>query len=63
MTDFSGLYSPIITTFNDDAIVVYERIDIWRVCANILRGTGERLLAGTGVESTAQAVELATPFG
>jgi len=35
-----------------------ERVSIWRVCADVLRGTGKRLIAGTGVESTAETIEL-----
>ena len=35
-----------------------ERIEIWRRCAAELRGTGKRLIAGTGVESTAETIDL-----
>jgi len=39
-------------------LTVEERIAIWRICAEALRGAGKRLIAGTGVESTAQTIEL-----
>ncbi len=35
-----------------------ERIQIWKVCAEVLKGTGKRLIAGTGVETTAETIEL-----
>jgi 4-hydroxy-2-oxoglutarate aldolase len=35
-----------------------ERIQIWRVCAKVLRDSGKRLIAGTGVETTAETIEL-----
>ncbi len=35
-----------------------ERIQIWKTCANRMRGTGKRLIAGTGVETTAETIEL-----
>ena len=33
-----------------------ERIDTWQVCAEVLRGTGKRLIAGTGAETTAETI-------
>ena len=35
-----------------------ERIDIWRVCAPILRGAHKRFIAGTGAETTAETIAL-----
>jgi len=35
-----------------------ERIAIWRVCAEQLKGSGKRLIAGTGAESTLATIEL-----
>lgn len=35
-----------------------ERLTIWRVCGDVLRGSGKRLIAGTGVESTAETIAL-----
>jgi 4-hydroxy-2-oxoglutarate aldolase len=35
-----------------------ERIEIWKVCAAALKGTGKRLIAGTGCESTAETIAL-----
>jgi 4-hydroxy-2-oxoglutarate aldolase len=91
MSDLAGIYPPIVTSFNEDGSVAYdkleanlqrwiaepldgivmpgsnseaaylsndERIEIWRVCARALRGTGKRLIAGTGVESTTHSIEL-----
>jgi 4-hydroxy-2-oxoglutarate aldolase len=35
-----------------------ERQAIWKVCASRLKGSGKRLIAGTGAESTAAAIRL-----
>lgn len=35
-----------------------ERLTIWRVCGDVLRGSGKRLIAGTGVESTTETIKL-----
>lgn len=35
-----------------------ERIEIWRFCAQRMQGSGKRLIAGTGAESTAATIEL-----
>jgi 4-hydroxy-2-oxoglutarate aldolase len=35
-----------------------ERQQIWQVCARVLQGSGKRLIAGTGAQSTAAAIEL-----
>jgi 4-hydroxy-2-oxoglutarate aldolase len=35
-----------------------ERILLWQVCAARLRGSGKRLIAGTGAESTAETIRL-----
>jgi 4-hydroxy-2-oxoglutarate aldolase len=35
-----------------------ERIAIWQICANRLKNSGKRLIAGTGAESTAVTIEL-----
>ncbi len=35
-----------------------ERIAIWQVCTSRLKGTGKKLIAGTGAESTADTIEL-----
>jgi len=89
--DLSGIYPPIITPFNEDERVAFdklelnlekwlalpldgvvmpgsnseavfltkeERIAIWQVCAIRLKGSGKRLIAGTGAESTAETIEL-----
>ena len=91
MLDLSGIYPPIITPFNEDERVAFdklelnlekwlalpldgvvmpgsnseavfltkeERIAIWQVCAIRLKGSGKRLIAGTGAESTAETIEL-----
>ncbi len=39
---------------------VAERIDIWRVCGEVLRSRGKRLIAGTGAETTAETIMLTT---
>lgn len=90
-SDFSGLYPPIPTPFDDDGQVAYhhlranlarwlaqpldgvvmpgsnseaayltteERIRIWQVCAEALKGSGKRLIAGTGAESTRETIDL-----
>lgn len=36
-----------------------EKVRIWQVCGNALRGTGKRLIAGVGVESTRECIRLA----
>jgi 4-hydroxy-2-oxoglutarate aldolase len=35
-----------------------ERVRIWQVCADVLRGTGKCLIAGTGAESTSETIAL-----
>jgi 4-hydroxy-2-oxoglutarate aldolase len=35
-----------------------ERVQIWQVCANALKGSGKRLIAGTGAESTIETIDL-----
>jgi 4-hydroxy-2-oxoglutarate aldolase len=35
-----------------------ERIQLWQVCADRLKGSGKRLIAGTGAESTAETIRL-----
>lgn len=35
-----------------------ERDAVWRRCAEALRGTGKRLIAGTGAETTAETIRL-----
>ncbi len=35
-----------------------ERIDAWKVCVERLEGSGKRLIAGTGAESTAETIAL-----
>lgn len=35
-----------------------ERVQIWKACSERLKGSGKRLIAGTGVESTADTIEL-----
>ena len=35
-----------------------ERFLIWEVCAQTLKGSGKRLIAGTGADSTADTIEL-----
>ncbi len=35
-----------------------ERILLWQVCADRLKGSGKRLIAGTGAESTAETIRL-----
>ena len=35
-----------------------ERIRIWQVCAEALKGSGKRLIAGTGAESTRETIGL-----
>ena len=34
-----------------------ERIMLWQVCAERLKGSGKRLIAGTGAESTAETIQ------
>jgi 4-hydroxy-2-oxoglutarate aldolase len=33
-----------------------ERVSLWQVCAERLKGSGKRLIAGTGAESTAETI-------
>jgi 4-hydroxy-2-oxoglutarate aldolase len=35
-----------------------ERVRLWKLCADVLRGSGKRLIAGSGAETTADAIEL-----
>jgi 4-hydroxy-2-oxoglutarate aldolase len=35
-----------------------ERGAVWRCCAEALKGTGKRLIAGTGAETTAETIRL-----
>lgn len=35
-----------------------ERVDVWRVCAPILRSANKRFIAGTGAETTAETIQL-----
>jgi 4-hydroxy-2-oxoglutarate aldolase len=35
-----------------------ERIEVWKVCAPILRAANKRFVAGTGAETTAETIEL-----
>jgi 4-hydroxy-2-oxoglutarate aldolase len=35
-----------------------ERIEVWRVCGEVLRPAGKRFIAGTGAETTAETIEL-----
>ena len=34
-----------------------ERITLWQVCAERMKGSGKRLIAGTGAESTAETIQ------
>jgi 4-hydroxy-2-oxoglutarate aldolase len=45
---------------NSEAVYLtqQERVRIWQVCADILRGTGTQLIAGTGAETTAETIAL-----
>jgi 4-hydroxy-2-oxoglutarate aldolase len=36
-----------------------EKIHIWEVCGSVLKGSGKRLIAGVGVESTRECIRLA----
>jgi 4-hydroxy-2-oxoglutarate aldolase len=89
MIKISGIFAPIVTPFNDDETIAYdklesnllkwaekglsgvvmpgsnsesayltgeERIEIWKVCANVLKGTETCFLAGTGAETTSETV-------
>jgi 4-hydroxy-2-oxoglutarate aldolase len=91
MKNFAGIYAPIVTPFNDDEAVAFdklefnlrkwveqglngvvmpgsnsesvflsreERLQIWQVCADVLKGTQTSFLAGTGMERTAETVEM-----
>lgn len=35
-----------------------ERIELWKVCSQELKGSGKKLIAGTGVESTHETIKL-----
>ena len=35
-----------------------ERLELWHVCANLLKNSGKRLIAGTGAETTAETIAL-----
>lgn len=35
-----------------------ERLELWRVCANLLKNSGKRLIAGTGAETTTETIAL-----
>ena len=89
MVNLAGLYPPIVTAFNEDESVAYdklelnlqkwaaqpldgvimpgsnseaafmtteERLEIMKVCADVLKPAGKRLVAGTGMETTAQTI-------
>lgn len=96
MPNLSGIYPPIVTPFDGNERVAYnklesnlgkwladpldgvimpgsnsesvfltreERIQIWQVCIDCMRGSGKRLIAGTGVESTAETIALTQKAG
>ncbi|HZK60621.1 MAG TPA: dihydrodipicolinate synthase family protein [Anaerovoracaceae bacterium] len=91
MIDLSGLYPPIVTAFDDNENIAYdklqlnlqhwvsqpldgvvmpgsnseaafmtedEHISIMKVCADSLKGTNKRLIAGTGMETTAGTIKM-----
>lgn len=35
-----------------------EKIDLWKVCVTYIKGAGKKLIAGTGMESTADTIRL-----
>jgi 4-hydroxy-2-oxoglutarate aldolase len=39
-------------------LTTQERIQLWQVCADRMKGSGKRLIAGTGAESTAETIRL-----
>jgi len=44
-------------------LTLEERVKLWEVCARRLEGSGKRLIAGTGAESTATTIELTQKAG
>ncbi len=44
-------------------LTLEERVQLWEVCARRLEGSGKRLIAGTGAESTATTIELTQKAG
>ncbi len=89
MLNLAGLYPPIVTAFNEDESIAYdklesnlqkwasqpldgvimpgsnseaaymttaERLDVIKVCADVLKPAGKRLVAGTGMETTAETI-------
>ena len=91
MIDLSGLYPPIVTAFDDNENIAYdklqsnlqhwvsqpldgvvmpgsnseaafmtedEHISVMKICADSLKGTNKRLIAGTGMETTAGTIKM-----
>lgn len=89
MLNLAGLYPPIVTPFNEDESVAYdklesnlkkwaaqpldgvvmpgsnseaaymttaERLEVMKLCGEVLKPTGKRLIAGTGMETTAETI-------
>lgn len=50
----------VVPGSNSEAIFLTaaERIELWRVCAQALRGANKRFITGTGAETTRQTIEL-----
>ncbi|NLE77385.1 MAG: dihydrodipicolinate synthase family protein [Chloroflexi bacterium] len=50
----------VVPGSNSEAVYLSrdEKRRIWQVCADVLRGSGKRFIAGTGAESTAETIEL-----
>jgi 4-hydroxy-2-oxoglutarate aldolase len=60
-----GLDGIVMPGSNSESVFLRreERLQIWQVCADVLEGTSARFLAGTGMESTAETVELTQVAG
>ena len=89
MVNLAGLYPPIVTAFNHDESIAYdkleqnlqkwtaqpldgvvmpgsnseaaymtaeERVEVMKLCAAVLKPAGKRLIAGTGMETTAETI-------
>lgn len=57
----AGLLSGIVMpgSNSEAAFLTHEeRVQLWQVCAALLRGTDKHLIAGTGVETTAETIAL-----
>lgn len=56
----SSLDGVVMPGSNSEAVYLSyaEKVDIWKVCGSVLKDSGKRLIAGVGVESTRECIQL-----